>query len=191
VIGNDIVDLKYTSSSWSRPRFLDKVFTLKEQALILSSERQHQTLWLLWSMKEAAYKIHVQQFGERFFNPRRLVCDFTFEDKGLVRIDDNCYFTESTVTEDYVYSVAQRGHNQEVCTSVFKTKKEGYRIQSSALKQQLLKSISQIEKIDRDVLSIKKTDLGIPEVFVNSVKSPKRISLTHCGRFSGFVYTRN
>ncbi|WP_051229662.1 4'-phosphopantetheinyl transferase family protein [Psychroserpens burtonensis] len=188
MIGNDIVDLKYSSTGWVRPRFLDKVFTLKEQALIFSSEHQHQTVWLLWSMKEAAYKIHVRQFGERFFNPTRLVCDLISKEKGLVRIDDNCYFTESTVTEDYVYTVAKQDQNQEVCTSIFETKKEEYTIQSNVLKQQLLKSISQIEKIDRDVLSIKKTDLGIPEVFVNSVKLPKPISLTHCGRFSGFAY---
>ncbi|MFT5245215.1 MAG: phosphopantetheinyl transferase (holo-ACP synthase) [Glaciecola sp.] len=188
MIGNDIVDLKYSSTGWVRPRFLDKVFALNEQALIFSSENQHQTVWLLWSMKEAAYKIHVQQFGERFFNPKRLVCDLTVEEKGIVRIDNNCYYTESTITEDYVYTVAKQDHNQEVCTSVFKTKKEGYRIQSNVLKQQLLKSISEIEKIDYNVLSIKKTHLGVPEVFVNSEKSQKPISLTHCGRFSGFAY---
>ena len=72
MIGNDLVDLKVASveSNWKRPRFLDKVFTIEERQLIMNSKNQHQIVWLLWSMKEAAYKINVQQFGKRFYNPK-------------------------------------------------------------------------------------------------------------------------
>ena len=72
MIGNDIVDLKQAAkdSSWKRPRFLDKIFTPREQQLIWSAKDQDQMVWLLWSMKEAAYKVNVQQFGKRFFKER-------------------------------------------------------------------------------------------------------------------------
>jgi phosphopantetheine--protein transferase-like protein len=188
VIGNDIVDLKYTSSSWSRPRFLNKVFTQNEQALILSSENEHETLWLLWSMKEAAYKIHVQQFGERFFNPKRLVCELISEYKGLVNIDDNRYFTTSTITKDYVHTIAKLSASKTNRSSVFKAEIASHHIQSDTLKIALLESVSKTEQLPLQDLKIKKTTIGIPELFCDNSKLSMSFSLTHCGRFSGFVY---
>jgi len=186
MIGNDIVDLKHSASNWKRPRFLDKVFTIDEQVLIFSSENEHETLWLLWSMKEAAYKIHVQQFGERFFNPKRLVCELISEEKGLVRIDDNSYFTTSTITEDYVHTIAKLSASKTNMSSIFKTETASHHIQSAVLKTALLKSISKIEQLPLQDLEIKKTTFGVPELFCDDSKLSMSFSLTHCGRFSAF-----
>lgn len=188
MIGNDIVDLKYSASNWKRPRFLDKVFTQNEQALIFSSENKHETLWLLWSMKEAAYKIHVQQFGERFFNPKRLVCEPISEDRGFVKIDDNSYFTESTITDDYVYTIAKLDASKINMSSIFKAEMSSHHIQSDILKKRLLISISKKEQLLIKGLEIKKTTVGVPELFCNDSRLSISFSLTHCGRFSGFVY---
>jgi phosphopantetheine--protein transferase-like protein len=188
MIGNDIVDLKQIASNWKRPRFLEKVFTQEEQQLICSSENQHQMVWLLWSMKEAAYKTHMQQYGGRFFNPKRLVCELISEDKGIVKIDSDIYFSDSTITEDYIYTIAKRDHNQEVTTSIFRSEPSPYSIQSDVLKWCVLQSISETKNLDVKVLSIKKTEIGVPEVFMNSEKLQIPFSLTHCGRFSGFVF---
>jgi phosphopantetheine--protein transferase-like protein len=188
MIGNDIVDLKYSASNWKRPRFLNKVFTQNEQVLIFSSENQHQTFWLLWSMKEAAYKIYVQQFGERFFNPKRLVCELIYEDRGFVKIDENSYFTESTITDNYVYTIATLSRSKTNRSSVFKAEISSHDIQSDTLKKTLLTSISKTEQLPIKSLEIKKTVIGIPELFCEDIKLPMCFSLTHCGRFSGFAY---
>ena len=190
MIGNDIVDLKHATigGNWECPRFLEKVFTKKEEALIFASENQHQTVWLLWSMKEAAYKLHVQKFKKRFFNPTRLECELISEDKGIVKIDDNEYFTASTLTEDYVYTIAKQNNTQEVYTSVFETKKEDYKIQSDLLKERFLKAISKTKGLTFHALKIEKTAIGIPQVFYASKQLSISFSLTHCGRFSGFAY---
>lgn len=190
MIGNDIVDLKQAAldSNWKRPRFLDKVFTQNEQVLIFSSENKHQTVWLLWSMKEAAYKIYVQQFGERFFNPKRLACELISEDKGTVNIDDNCYSTTSTITEDYVHTIAKLSVSKTNMSSIFKDEISSHHIQSDALKIALLNSISKTKQLPLQDLEIKKTAIGVPELFCDDSKVPMSFSLTHCGRFSGFVY---
>nr|WP_157717097.1 4'-phosphopantetheinyl transferase superfamily protein [Formosa sp. Hel1_31_208] len=172
---------------WRRPRFFDKVFTQKEQALILTSENQHQMVWLLWSMKEAAYKVHVQQFGEVFFNPKRLVCNLISEEKGDVRIDSNHYDARSTITEDYVYTIAQPESCKTLYSSIFKSEISSYTSQSSQLKQKLLRTISQSEQLDYQALNIRKTKFGVPQVFNNFQKLPLQFSLTHCGRYSGYV----
>ncbi|WP_052184251.1 4'-phosphopantetheinyl transferase superfamily protein [Psychroserpens sp. Hel_I_66] len=188
MIGNDIVDLKYSPSNWKRPRFLDKVFTKNERSLILSSENEHQTIWLLWSMKEAAYKVHVQQFGERFFNPKRLVCELISEKNGLVKIEDNIYFTTSIITGDYLHTIAKLDKNKTSLSSIFYIEIVSHDVQSNALKKALLKSVSKTEQLPIKDLEIKKTVNGIPELFYEGYKLTLSVSLTHCGRFSGFAY---
>ena len=65
MIGNDIVDLKLASiqSNWQRKGFLNKVFTKKEQTLILNASNSFEMVWLLWSIKESAYKVYIQQLS--------------------------------------------------------------------------------------------------------------------------------
>ena len=74
MIGNDIVDLNLakTQSNWERKGFLKKQFTDEEQLSIHSSRNSFLEVWLLWSMKEAAYKCYSQQYQIRFFNPKKL-----------------------------------------------------------------------------------------------------------------------
>lgn len=77
MIGNDLVDLKLAAkqSNWQRKGFLDKLFTPKEQGCILNSSNPFETVWLLWSMKESAYKAYLQTHNERFFAPKKLACN--------------------------------------------------------------------------------------------------------------------
>ena len=65
MIGNDIVDLELAAvqSNWRRKGFLEKVFTASEREIISSGEDPDLTVWLLWSMKEAAYKAHQRRFS--------------------------------------------------------------------------------------------------------------------------------
>jgi phosphopantetheine--protein transferase-like protein len=188
MIGNDIVDLKYSAPNWKRPRFLNKVFTKDEQSIIFSSENKHETLWLLWSMKEAAYKIHVQQFGERFFNPKRLVCELKSAYNGVVVIDKHTYFTRSIITEDYVYTTARLQETKIKVSAIFKAEMSSYSGQSELLKKALLTSISKTKQLPLQQLDVKKSAMGIPELYCNDFKRPLSLSLTHCGRYSGFAY---
>ena len=77
MIGNDLVDLKLANiqSNWQRKGFLDKLFTPKEQVYILNADNPFETVWLLWSMKESAYKLYLQQGATRFFNPLKVNCE--------------------------------------------------------------------------------------------------------------------
>ena len=76
MIGNDIVDLTFArlESNWQRRGFLEKQFTTNEQKLILTAKNSFILVWKFWSMKEAAYKIYVQQNDKRFFAPKKFDC---------------------------------------------------------------------------------------------------------------------
>ena len=91
MIGNDLVDLKLANiqSNWQRKGFLDKLFTPKEQEYILNADNPFETVWLLWSMKESAYKAYLQIYGCRFFAPKKLACSLLSKNKGTVLINNS------------------------------------------------------------------------------------------------------
>jgi phosphopantetheine--protein transferase-like protein len=57
-VGNDIVDLAAPGNlgKSGNGRFLSRVFTAEERALIAGAARPDALLWALWAAKEAAYK---------------------------------------------------------------------------------------------------------------------------------------
>ncbi len=113
MIGNDIVDLQQAAqdSNWKRPGFLDKLFAKEEQFLIASYTSDPELMvWLLWSMKESAYKINSGLTKLRSFAPIKLICKnlIVHDGKaiGNVVIEDKLYYTETRFNKDYVHSIA-------------------------------------------------------------------------------------
>jgi phosphopantetheinyl transferase (holo-ACP synthase) len=108
MIGNDVVDLALArkESNWKRKGFLDKVFSVPEQQLIQNDSNPELMVWNLWSRKEAAYKIYNRITGIRGYFPLRLQCNYEDENSGTVAIDGFVFYTQTQITDEYVYSVA-------------------------------------------------------------------------------------
>ncbi|MDQ0637632.1 phosphopantetheinyl transferase (holo-ACP synthase) [Pedobacter sp. W3I1] len=111
MLGNDIVDLDLAKiqSNWKRKNYLDKIFTAEEQLLITSAKKPDEMVWLLWSMKESAYKIHNRKTGIRNFAPKSLNCTIHSDSDqihGAVTIDENTYFTKSDIQVAYLHTIA-------------------------------------------------------------------------------------
>ncbi len=72
-MGNDIVDLCEPGNVGKHQdaRFVDRVFTRGEQALIKSSPEPDRVLWSLWAAKESVYKIEARLNPESIFAHRR------------------------------------------------------------------------------------------------------------------------
>lgn len=117
MIGNDVVDLDLAKvqSNWRRKGYLEKIFTDAEQELIKTSNCPNTTVWILWSMKEAAYKIHNRKTGIRNFAPTHLSCSLTHIDgevNGSVTVDSQIYFTKTQILATYVHTIAAPLSNQ-------------------------------------------------------------------------------
>ena len=108
MIGNDIIDLSFArlESNWQRRGFLEKLFTANEQKLILTAKNSFILVWKFWSMKEAAYKIYVQQNETRFFAPKKFDCLLKYGKKGLVYFKDQIFYTSSIVSQKYIFTLA-------------------------------------------------------------------------------------
>lgn len=107
MLGNDIVDLQLaaTQSNWRRKGYFQKIFTEQEQELILNATDQDQMVWLLWSMKEAAYKIVNRQNLKQFYSPLKFACDLLGY-KSLVTFENQTFYTESEVGVQFIHTIA-------------------------------------------------------------------------------------
>ncbi len=125
--GNDLVDLNQAAldSNWKRRGYLDKIYTLEEQALIKTARDPNEMVWLLWSMKEAAYKVYSRKTGIRNYAPTSLNCfqintDGSFI-TGKVKVSDQLFHTKSYVAETYIHSLASLSATamNEVCIAIY------------------------------------------------------------------------
>lgn len=112
MIGNDIVDLHQADaeSNWRRKGYLQKVFSTEEQQLIHSASNPCQMVWLLWSMKEAVYKIHSRKKNWEAFAPVKLICSEVVISgqcaTGIVTCQRLKYYTQSSLCNDFIHTMA-------------------------------------------------------------------------------------
>lgn len=159
MIGNDIVDLQLArkQSNWKRKGFLDKIFSLQEQALIHNSCNPELMVWNLWSRKEAAYKIYNRITGITGYFPWQLECFYESHSQGKVVIDDCVFYTQTEITNDYVYTTA-------------------------VADRAIFDKIKLLEISD----NIKKHN-GLPYMMDEDSNLLKPISITHHGRFQKII----
>lgn len=183
MIGNDIVDLQLASiqSNWKRPGFLDKQFTTEEKKQILDSENPFNKTWLLWSMKEAAYKCYVQKHKRRFFAPKLFKCVLDNDCQGKVFYKEIIYETKSSITDDYIHTIAKIYSNTNINLECFKVS------ENSNVSEQIN---NRINKLFSHKIQIKKDTLNIPYLFLEDKKLPYTLSKSHHGKYAGFAISK-
>ncbi len=163
MIGNDVIDLKQTrvESNWQRKGFLQKLFTLDEQLLIATSSNSEMTVWLLWSMKEAAYKIYNRQTSLRKYIPKKLICTIIYHNNtiasGHVFCEGRTYYTKSYLSPNSIHTMATA----------------------------LLVDLDRVVEIEKK--NVIKDSNGIPYVVTEPGKKRQAVSISHHGRFEKVV----
>lgn len=191
MIGNDIVDLAEAqlNSNWQRPRFLDKLFTSKEQEVICKSENPFMMVWRLWSMKEAAYKLFIQLQPSRFYSPKQFECDIEGSNGKVNYKTFECY-TKTKITRQYVLSEA-RLSIAEIASKTEEIRSNSSKSQSVAVKALLLSVISKEFNIVKEDLNLVKSEFGIPSVYHLSKKLDLGVSITHHGCYGAYAYSNS
>lgn len=110
MLGNDIIDLNLTQreSNWKRKNYLSKIFSSAEQALICEAHNPDLTVWLMWSMKEAVYKIVNRKTGLRFYNPQAFCCSVGLNDlqaEGQVCYNGTHFLTHTEITKNFLHTI--------------------------------------------------------------------------------------
>lgn len=187
MIGTDIIDIIETRkmSNWKRPRFLEKLFTLNEQQLIHNSENKFIMVWRLWSMKEATYKLYIQLYPERFYNPKLFVCEINGDALKVKYKDFQCHIN-TKITETYILSEASLWPRKMVSKTIKLISKD-YKNQSKTTRAALISSVSNQCNLVKPKLNILKSKFGIPSIYYNSKKLNIGISISHHGHYGAYA----
>lgn len=194
MIGNDIIDIQQAKlqSNWQRKGFLNKVFTTKEQQLIFDAPNSFICVWKLWSMKESAYKVYVQQHNKPFFNPKRIECFVENNTNGFVLINKVKYLTHTTVNNHYIYTNATltslKKETQNIC---FYIKNATVKNQRAVAYQQLKLEISKTKNMVFNDLVIKKNNLGVPLLYYKNQLLKIPFSISHHGNYGATSILNN
>lgn len=112
MIGNDVIDILQSrkESNWQRKGFIEKIFTLEEQLLISNATDPEIMVWMLWSMKEAAYKVYNRKTKIREYIPKKLACIIESQDqnsmRGKVICSENIYHTKTILSKESIHTIA-------------------------------------------------------------------------------------
>ena len=187
MIGNDVIDLAKAAkeSNWRRPGYLEKVFRNHEQKMILESGNPDSMVWLLFSMKEAAYKAHARETGIRAYMPFKLVCsDVKFGDNNISAIV-NCegieYFTLSVVKKYFVHTSAAINRNILGKLKVI--------IKNTSIAS--FDDFISLELKQKRNLQIIKSRTGVPDLFDVRRNTLTPVSISHHGRYYGIISLGN
>lgn len=202
MIGNDIIDLHLASkeSPWNRPRYLDKIFTEEEQSYIYAASNNQLAASLLWSRKESAYKIISRMQKRRFYSPKKLKNiqlenmdqSSTRNYDGLVSFEEYTIQTISTVTKDFIHTLAKLQNAVESMSSdSFTFKQLSYKTQQKDTRTHLKSSYAKTAKVLSAELMIKKDKESIPHLYYQNEKLPVIISISHHGLYGGYAYCEN
>lgn len=188
MIGNDIVDLNVAgiNSRWQEQRFLNKLFTHKEQLFILKDDCRFQNIWRLWSMKESAYKIQFRNLKVSIFNPKSLTCEVTSEKNGTVTFDNCTVNTTTEFNSNIIYTTA---HLQDIIqvTEHFELKQFSQADKSKQLKNKAIQAFGHLKSVSEKDISIEKDCFGVPRYFINKKSQENFLTLTHHGNYGGFA----
>ena len=179
MIGNDVVDLSCAmkESNWKRKGYLDKIYVVSEQSLINSASNSDIMVWLLWSMKEATYKVNQRITGIKEYAPTKIKCSIINIQNdiylGVVSYNDLVYNTKTIVYKNYIHSVALYNsidfeRIREITINKFPSNYIDY------LKVNNYLDASEI---------IIKDKFGVPNLYNEISKENKPISISHHGEF--------
>jgi phosphopantetheinyl transferase (holo-ACP synthase) len=181
LVGNDLVDLKQAAaeSNWRRKGYLEKICSPAEQELILNAADPTAMLWLLWTMKEASYKVWNRMSGIRSYSPQQFICTDLVrngsEATGIVTQHESVFFISSEVSDLLVHSTAaiQKEDLQDVSVCYLDNSPD-YAAQFN------LASTSYF---------LQKTISGLPSVIHKTSGRALAASVSHHGRYAAIVYS--
>lgn len=195
--GNDIValtavDIQRTIS----PNFYSKFIIpqerdLYEQSSALKTVPFYDFVWLLWSIKESAYKYVKRLQPELIFSPSKFVVESIEEAGdflvGTVLFQDIKLYYSSLLTEEYIETVvdAQKAFD-DVYHEVIKIDQSDSESQSAAVRTLVLQKLKSV--LRRDDLTISKADAGYPVIWLAGKPLDIPLSFAHHDCFVGYAF---
>lgn len=185
MIGNDIIDLSSAKkeSNWKRKGYFDKIFTTNEQQIIKSAPDAEVCVWILWSMKEAAYKANNRITNCKEYAPIKINCELILTENniyyGKVSYNNLKFHTKTSVSNEYIHTIAL--HNSKDFSAI-------RLILISNYPSNYIEYLSKYNYLTNNE-KIVKNQFGIPNLYNEISNQYTPISISHHGSFLSLVLT--
>lgn len=193
-------------------RFINRVFTLREQEQIVNNDYPDVLMWGLWAGKETAYKILCKLYGQVTSAPRKYEVRINFSEdtlekensfvSGIVRTPYDPVSIRIFREADYIHCVGVTG-NEELINSViwgihtadllegaediYSPGAASVEIRKVATRKIALYCKEKIEDID--IIRVKGSHgLGPPKVYIKGKEAMIDISLSHDRHFLSYAF---
>lgn len=182
-IGNDIVDLSLPEIKNKQKdlRFLNRVFTEKEQDFIKNATDPNTTLWCIWAAKEASYKACQKIKNELIFSPQAFAM---LDEASMIHEDTTIHLQVEYLKNQYIHCIAMF-HLRPVVKEIAFTASELSYAEQSRLTRELAKKIflTQYPETQGRLEIIRKHSRMPPAFYVNGKKLDNELSLSHDGHW--------
>ena len=191
MIGFDLVDLQFAlgSKHQNDPRFIHKIYSKEEQLNFSNSLKDPSIQWVMWSMKESAYKAIPSEIQEDF-NPKKFHINTFIANKN--------FFEGQVQHNEQLFHCRCEIKNNRISAIALKHKKEFENVKFDVLKIDS-DSVALARKVLKDSIQLFLNKTGIGNVRMSYLSSGKpvlvqlndikeNISLSHHGHFAGFAY---
>jgi phosphopantetheinyl transferase (holo-ACP synthase) len=205
--GNDIVSLQAINITRTKqPQFYSKILTDSELNLFKAAACNEipfeKFVWLLWSIKESAFKVLKRNRPVLIFSPTKFVVnqlsmplgysetnfgmspvedtgfDHRMAFKGMVTFESDTLFSRSLVYQELIVSVAQDHSNFEhTCWGVKLIDQSHPKNQSFAVRKFLINKLRSLYHWDG--LRVDKSPQGFPVVLAGNKEVAISVSLSH------------
>ncbi|MFP8879118.1 MAG: 4'-phosphopantetheinyl transferase superfamily protein [Myxococcota bacterium] len=187
MLGNDIVDLADPESSCGgqHPRFDRRVFSRCERAALSQSPDPTRARWVLWAVKESAFKGLRRARPDTVFSPVRFVVDLDSQLRGSVTYRDTRYSATVEMDRDCVHAIVS-DDSAPAGTLWGSRRITDDSIASQQVRALALDRIADRLGIDRSDLSIDRVG-RIPHLVHRGERTMATLSLSHHGSYVGFA----
>jgi phosphopantetheinyl transferase (holo-ACP synthase) len=188
MIGNDIVDLDIVlkENKASNLRYLNKICTENEIKTIQGSIDPNITLWRIWTIKEAAYKIINKSNGIRAYIPKKIETVLISEAEAEVNSPWGKISVFTILSNDhYIHSIASISDNPFFAgvEKVYPESNPSESVRICCL-QDLVNKMNLKSNVSLQI----RTENNIPFVYLNEDKLPVNLSLSHHGKFVAWSF---
>ncbi len=198
MLGNDIVDLQEVLASGQarRPKFQARICSAAEVRPLQSWFPDEYCTWLLWAIKESAYKYYIQAGAPPLFAPKKfrfnalniaagLVEGYTETPLGKVRSEVKLSVAHLTA-ESWSISSTKSSIDRKIFPLAASKQIERSRTLKKLICQQWM---AEMGSTDEEVCIVK-DEQQVPSLYQRGQRLPYAISLSHHGAWGFFSYQK-
>ncbi|MBX2874913.1 MAG: 4'-phosphopantetheinyl transferase superfamily protein [Saprospiraceae bacterium] len=196
MLGNDIIDLRevLATGQAKRPGFKERICLDMELKPLNTQFSEEYCIWLLWAIKESAYKYYIQAGGQPLFAPKK----FQFQPKaiatklisGLTHTPAGSVHSVVYLSGDYLRaeSWSMTLPHPSIHRHLYFLDATTTKGKSKQLKYLIGKQLGAELGYQAEDISIQKDYRQVPYLFHRKQQLPYSISLSHHGTWGLFSY---